>query len=591
MKKMNRKKYILPSVLVILLCMICFVGTAWAWYTGHATAKVEDINAATFGVQVEVATADDNTVVAKTSKTATKQVLRFDSNDEYTVKLQATGVATTGYCVVKFVDHATNQEKCYYTPALEPGESFEFTYRNGIFESVTGMATIQWENKIKATKDNLTVEAHWGTTEESTIASGAVLGRAVLKKPASTTVQTNWTGGYNIGSYKHSVGPNSITAGQHYAYTDVITVPKKGTKLTFKDTKKNNSWASDGCYVVSSWKQNAAGEWELDLEGTNIPGKYKGSKTITSDYDTFVERYGTDTSDGSITYTYITSKDNEHIRFCYYAGKNDDNKTKNYPKITMTYSGEMGTAEEIALAEATDTWINKDKERANYTILQGKKISVIGDSYMAGSSIANTSDVWVNMLATKYGMTMKNHGQNSSPISNYQQPGEKDAWVPMVDRWETDFANDTPDIILVEGGRNDWNYNVPMGKLGTTDKGTFKGATTYLISSLKEKYPNVLIIGITCWEVGGKQNDAGYYCSDYGRAFIDVCEELGIPYVDAMDSDAMGVYMTSSNYRGRFCLTAGDVSHLNEKGMKRVLPVFEKKIYDYYNAHLNPTQP
>ena len=33
--------------------------------------------------------------------------------DEYKVKLQATGVASTGYCVVKFVDHATNQEKCY----------------------------------------------------------------------------------------------------------------------------------------------------------------------------------------------------------------------------------------------------------------------------------------------------------------------------------------------------------------------------------------------------------------------------------------------------------------------------------------------
>ena len=98
LKKIDRKKYILPSVLVILLCVICFVGTAWAWYSGHATAKVEEINAATYGVQVEVMTAADDSVVAKTSKTSTKQVLRFDSNNEYKVKLQATGVATTGYC-------------------------------------------------------------------------------------------------------------------------------------------------------------------------------------------------------------------------------------------------------------------------------------------------------------------------------------------------------------------------------------------------------------------------------------------------------------------------------------------------------------
>ncbi len=587
MKNIDRKKYILPSVLVVLLCMVCFIGRAWAWYTAQATAPVADINAATYGVEVKVLDAS-NKVVAESSQPASIQSLNFDSNSTYTVKLKASGETSTGYCVVKFSDHVTKEEMCYYTPAIAPNESFEFTYRNGIFESVDGMATIQWENRIKATKDTLTVEAHWGTTEEAPMKDGVVLGREVFKKPASQTVKTNWTIGYNIGSYNHAVGPNSITPGQHYAYTDVITVAKKGTKLTFTDDIKNNSWASNGCYVVSSWKQNATtGEWELDLDGTNIPGKYKADKAITctENYDVFIERYGTDTSDtdGSITYTYITSKDNETIRFCYYAGKG----TTKFPTITMTYSGEMGTAEEIALAEATNTWLEKNKTLVNYQLLEGKKISVIGDSYMAGSSIKDTTDVWVNMLATKYNMTLNNYGVNGSTISDCD--GSKHN--PMINRWEEAFADDTPDIILVEGGRNDYSYNAPMGELGSTDKGTFKGATTALIQGLKEKFPNALIIGITCWEVGGTANDIGYYCSDYGRAFIEVCESLGVSYINAMDSDAMGVYMTSSNFRGRFCIKAGDISHLNEKGMKRVLPVFEKRIYDFYNAHLNPEQP
>lgn len=589
MKTNNRKKYILPSVLIIVMCMACLVGVAWAWYTTHTTAKVADIEAATYGVKVEVLNTS-GTVVTETSDFASTQTLRFDSNSKYTVRLTGTGVASTGYCVVKFTDRVTNEEKSYYTPAIAPGESFEFTYHNGIFESVEGMATIVWENIIKATKDTLTVEAYWGTAnvdkmEAVLMETGATVGREALAKPASQTVETNWTIGYNIGSYNHAVGPNSITPGQHYAYTDVITVAKKGTKLTFTDDKKTNSWASNGCYVVSSWKQNSSGEWELDLGGTNIPGKYKASKTITcaSGYDTFIERYGTEDDDGSITYTYITSKDNENIRFCYYAGKG----TTEFPEITMTYSGETGTAEEIALAEATDTWIESDKTRAYYSSLQNKTISVIGDSYMAGSSITDTSDVWINMFAEKYNMTLNNYGVNGSTISNYA--GSK--YNPMVERWEEVFADDTPDIIIVEGGRNDYNYNTPMGELGNTDKATFKGATTYLITSLKEKFPEAVIIGITCWEVGGEQNDIGYYCSDYGRAFIEVCEDLEVSYVNAMDSNAMGVYMTSSNFRGRFCIKAGDISHLNEKGMKLVLPVFEKKIFDIYNAYLNPEQP
>ena len=217
------------------------------------------------------------------------------------------------------------------------------------------------------------------------------------------------------------------------------------------------------------------------------------------------------------------------------------------------------------------------------SILNDKEEYVFSASH--AQEIVKIKNEYVDYEVVNYDMTLNNYGLSGSTISNYAGSN----FNPMVDRWE-EIADNNPDIIIVEGGRNDYNKNVPMGDLGTTDKGTMKGAVAYLLSSLQEKFPNTLIIGVTCWEVGGKQNEAGYYCSDYGRAFIQVCEELGIPYVNAMDSDAMGVYMTSSNYRGRFCLTAGDVSHLNEKGMKRVLPVFEKKIYDYYNAHLNPTQ-
>ncbi len=523
----------------------------------------------------------NGTIVTTSDVPSNTQNIDLDSNETYNVTITNSGMTINAYYKISYVDHVTKETQSVYTPAVTAGESFEFTYQNGLFdiEKEATIATIRRENRIKATKDVLTIEVVSGAPEGETIEVGTTLGNAPMAKPASTTVSTTWTKGKNVASDKHGSYPNSITAGQDYAHTGIIHIAKKGTKLTFTDNKKNSSWASDWCYVVSSWKQTETGEWELDLEGTNIRGKEAASQlTCTEGYEPFVERYGTDTSDadGSITYTYITSKDDEYIRFCYFAGKNDDNATGYYPTITSTYSGETGTAEEIALAEATSTWLEKDKTRAYYDIFEGKTLSVIGDSYMAGSSIADTSDVWVNMFATKYNMTMNNHGVNGSTISNFA--GSK--YNPMVDRWAEDFANDTPDIIVVEGGRNDYNYNTPMGELGNSDKATFKGATTNLISSLREIYPNAIILGITCWEVGGEKNAAGYYCSDYGRAFIEVCEDLGVSYVNAMDSDAMGVYMTSSNYRGRFCIKAGDISHLNEKGMKLVLPVFEQKIYE-----------
>ncbi len=527
---------------------------------------------------VAVQVYDGSTLVANNTVAADVQNIDLTANETYSVKLTSQGFDATTYFKITYVDHVTKETQSVYTPAVAAGESFEFTYQNGVFNAETEaeIATIRWENRVKATKDILTVEVINGTPEGETITSGATLGNVPMAKPVATTVETTWTIGTNVGSYNHSVA-EGFTPGQHYAHTEVITVEKAGTKLSFTDDVKTSSWASNGCYVVSSWKQNEDGEWVLDKNGTNIPGKYVASKTITctEGYDTFVERYGTEDDDGSITYTYITSKDNENIMFCYYAGKG----TTKFPTVTSIYSGETGTAEEIALAADTNEWIENDKIRAYYDMFEGKTISVIGDSYMAGSSIADTSDVWVNMFAKKYNMTINNHGVNGSTISNYA--GSK--YNPMVDRWVTDFENDTPDIIIVEGGRNDYNYNTPMGQLGNSDKATFKGATTYLITNLREKYPNAVIVGITCWEVGGNKNAAGYYCSDYGRAFIEVCEELGISYINSMDSDALGVYMTSSNYRGRFCIKAGDISHLNEKGMKLVLPVFEQKIYEICN--------
>lgn len=329
LKNNNRKKYILPSVLVIVMCMVCFVGVAWAWYEGHATVRVENIEAATYGVKVEVRDSTDS-VVAKSSGTGSKQTLEIGSNSTYSVKITGTGNVSTGYCVLKFTDHVSKEEKIYYTPIIAPGESFKFTYQNGIFESVEGMPTTQWENSVKETKDTLTVETFWGTAE-ATMTEKEVLGRAPKAKPTATEIETTWTIKKAVRSDKYTSAPNQITDGKDYSHTDVITIPKKGTRITFTDDKKTSGSASNQVYVISSWKLDANGKWVIDMDGTNIAGDSgKGNSVIE-----------TVSSDGkTITYSYVTSKDNEHIRLCYHSKDKEAD-----PVIYSLYTGEPGTAE------------------------------------------------------------------------------------------------------------------------------------------------------------------------------------------------------------------------------------------------------
>ena len=388
--------------------------------------------------------------------------------------------------------------------------------------------------------------------ETTTSAPDTTKAPETTAEPALTELNVKWNKGY-VGSYSNTNGyPNKLkVGGGSYVYSDVIEIEKKGTMITFTDKKFGKTSAN--AYVVSYWKKNGS-NWELDLAKPNIRG---GEGFIF-----------TEAKDG-IVYSYVSSSDNECIRFCFRAD-NDSNR----PKI---YSGKpTGKSPQTVLNE----WIEKDKERAFFDVLKGKSFIVIGDSYFAGSGI-DKSLVWPALLAKKYDMEFCNYGIGGSTISAYN--GGKN---PMVNRWSEMIDND-PDVVIIEGGRNDYNIDAPIGTLQSTDTTTMMGASRVLITKVKEKYPKALIICVTCWEVGGNANDAGNKCSAYGQALLDVCADMGIPCINAMDQKATGVYMTSSTFRATYCIGPNDISHLNADGMKLVLPFFEKAIVDIMTEKKN----
>ncbi len=103
-------------------------------------------------------------------------------------------------------------------------------------------------------------------------------------------VDTNWNFGYvkSDGSI--------VASGSAYSYTDVIVVPKAGSKVTFTDNNKDGTaFCSNSAYVFSTW---------------------------TKDGDNWVFASGVQGEGGTFTtnplvYSYTSTKDNELVRLCY----------------------------------------------------------------------------------------------------------------------------------------------------------------------------------------------------------------------------------------------------------------------------------
>lgn len=406
-----------------------------------------------------------------------------------------------------------------------------------------------------------------GTPEENETTEQPAQTTAVVPEEA-VTLEIKWSQGY-IGSSSHATYTNKINAsGSYYSMSDVIHIERAGTKIIFKDDNSDSngdtSYASGSAYVISSWMKSG-NNWVIDLDSPNYAGTGSGNSDIAS------------ASGGAVTYTYITSKDNEYIRLCYRSGQTASFTPSKRPVVTSQYTGETGTAvkSDVSAKEVAE-YIAAQKASAEFTQLKGLTINIIGDSYFAGNGL-NKDYVWPALLAAKYDMTLTNYGANGSTISDYVLTNN-----PMVRRYIS-MKNNNPDIVIIEGGKNDYNQSVPIGNLTDTVSTTFMGAVNVLIDGMRVKYPNAVIICVTPWNVAGS-NSIGNTVQNYADALMKVCEAKNVVCFNATDTTACGVDMQSATFRAQYCMSANDVSHLNLEGHKRVLIYFEKFIAATYKA-------
>lgn len=101
---------LLPSILSIILCVLCLCASSWAWFVDKEESGKTTLKAGSFNVTVEVSTKDD-VPVTLTDMCATLVP------GEYKVKIVSVSTAS-GYVVVS--DLSTPADD-FYTQRLAPG--------------------------------------------------------------------------------------------------------------------------------------------------------------------------------------------------------------------------------------------------------------------------------------------------------------------------------------------------------------------------------------------------------------------------------------------------------------------------------------
>ena len=207
------------------------------------------------------------------------------------------------------------------------------------------------------------------------------------------------------------------------------------------------------------------------------------------------------------------------------------------------------------------------------TILKGKSILCIGDSLMAGYGLADPQQQsWVSMLGSCYGMQVTNRSISGSTIAAADQTGYMPGgcYEPMVER---ELPDGNFDLILVDGGGNDWYCAIPLGDdLTERNPKTFQGAINVIIDRLQEKYPKSVILFMTPWIPKYREPDDYTPEADYYEAMTQVCAARGIPCYQARDPEISGVYANDLEFRKKYFLTETDAWHLNPDGQILFLP-------------------
>ena len=200
--------------------------------------------------------------------------------------------------------------------------------------------------------------------------------------------------------------------------------------------------------------------------------------------------------------------------------------------------------------------------------LAGRCLAALGDSLawgMDGRGGGGSQIAWPAQLGSiVHAERVKSSGVPGATIAISDSSGE--SFVERAAREDL-----SSDLILVLGGFNDFNFDVPLGASGTTDIHEFQGATRTLIACLRSRYPStpfVLITpppsgGVCGWRGAHEKNALGAREGDYAQAMLDIAADEGMPAIDLFASSPLDPF--DRRTRARFM---PDGLHYTEEGYR-----------------------
>ena len=198
--------------------------------------------------------------------------------------------------------------------------------------------------------------------------------------------------------------------------------------------------------------------------------------------------------------------------------------------------------------------------------LQGKIITVLGDSITQGAGVSCVENSYQNVLGRMVGAKeVRSFGISGTRLAR-QYGADNYPW-PFTERFKT-MPDDT-DLVLVFGGTNDYGHgDAPFGSWGDRTNDTFIGACHYLFSELIKKYPNARIVIMTPLQTSYDQTpsaNTGKPLIDYVDAIIEVAAHYSLPVLDLYRTS--GICPRIPEHLTRFM---PDGLHPNDEGAARI---------------------
>ncbi len=172
--------------------------------------------------------------------------------------------------------------------------------------------------------------------------------------------------------------------------------------------------------------------------------------------------------------------------------------------------------------------------------LQGKIITVLGDSITEGVGTTAPEHIYQNVLGRMVGAAMvHNYGVSGTRFA--RQTGEDAYPDTFIDRYRR--MPDDADLVLVFGSTNDFGHgNAPFGELTDRTDATFCGACHVLFRGLVEKYPTARIVILTPLQRADQHNpsaNTGRPLIDYVDTVMTIAAEYALPVLDLYRTSGM----------------------------------------------------